>query len=62
MGIRLKVFEQQSRELSVEELHRIFKDTYLNLSAPICLEDFYFVHKDIYRTTVLLQFHGQQLS
>ena len=62
-GYRVKsISEQQSRELSVEELHRIFKDTYLNLSAPICLEDFYFVHKDIYRTTVLLQFHGQQLE
>ena len=62
-GYRVKsISEQQSRELSVEELHQIFKDTYLNLSAPICLEDFYFVHKDIYRTTVLLRFHGQQLE
>ena len=53
-GYRVKsISEQQSRELSVEELHRIFKDTYLNLSAPICLEDFYFVHKDIYRLSLI---------
>lgn len=42
------ISDHQHKELSPEEVHQIFMDTYLNLQTPIRLDDFYFVHKKEY--------------
>ena len=49
-------------ELSSDEVHQIFTDTYVNLSAPIQLDDFYFMHKKVYHTTVSLTVNGEQFE
>ena len=56
------ISDHQHKELSPEEVHKIFTDTYLNLNAPIQLDDFYFVHKKEYHTTVSLTVRGEQLE
>lgn len=56
------ISDHQNRELSSDEVHQIFTDTYVNLSAPIQLDDFYFMHKKVYHTTVSLTVNGEQFE
>ena len=56
------VSDHQHKELSPEEVHQIFMDTYLNLQTPIRLDDFYFVHKKEYHTTVSLTVGKEEME
>lgn len=56
------ISDHQHKELSPEEVHQIFMDTYLNLQTPIRLDDFYFVHKKEYHTTVSLTVGKEEME
>ena len=56
------ISDHQHKELSPEEVHQIFMDTYLNLQTPIRLDDFYFVYKKEYHTTVSLTIGKEEME
>ena len=56
------ISDHQNRELSSDEVHQIFVDTYVNLKSPIQLDDFYFMRKNQYYTTVSLMVDGKQFE
>ena len=56
------ISDHSQKELSPEEVHQIFMDTYLNLKEPIRLDDFYFVHKKEYHTTVSLTVGKEEME
>ena len=56
------ISDHQHKELFPEEVHQIFMDTYLNLQTPIRLDDFYFVHKKEYHTTVSLTVGKEEME
>lgn len=54
------ISDRSHKELLPEEVHRIFEETYVNLTAPVALPSVHFTQRDGIQLSAVMEYHGER--